>query len=81
MGGTRTGYHHPNNFENNNKSLLQKGEEYFGGEAYQELLLLLDRKNHLHMVHSGKSEGMIRRMMDHIGLLQKQYDKATHKKK
>jgi cytochrome oxidase Cu insertion factor (SCO1/SenC/PrrC family) len=69
------------NFENNNKSLLQKGEEYFGGEAYQELLLLLDRKNHLRMVHSGKSEGMIRRMMDHIGLLQKQYDKATHKKK
>lgn len=62
-------------FKNNNASLLQKGEEYYGGEAFQELLLLLDRENHLRMVLSGKSEGMIRRMKEHIALLMKQYDK------
>ena len=64
-------------FESNNKSLLQKGEEYHGGEAYQELMLLLDKRNHLRMVLSGKSEGMIRRMKEHIALLQKQYDKKS----
>lgn len=67
------------NFENNDESLLQKGDEYFGGEAYQELLLLLDRKNHLRMVLSGKSEGMIRSMKEHVALLQKQYDKKAAK--
>ncbi len=64
-------------FENNNESLLQQGEEYHGGEAYQELMLLLDRRNHLRMVLSGTSEGMIRRMKEHIALLQKQYDKEA----
>jgi hypothetical protein len=62
-------------FSNNGKSLLEKGDEYFGGEAYQELLLLADKSNHLRMVLSGKSEGMIRRMKQHIALLQKEYDK------
>ena len=66
-------------FERNNESLLKKGDAFFGGQAFQELLLLLDRKNHLRMVLSGKSEGMIRRMKEHIALLQKQYDKeAAH---
>ena len=32
------------------------------------------------MVLSGKTEGMIRRMKEHIALLQKQYDKASAKK-
>lgn len=69
-------------FERNNQSLLQTGEEYYGGEAFQELLLLLDKKNHLRMVLSGTTEGMIRRMKEHIALLQKQYDKedAAHEK-
>ena len=67
------------NFENNDETLLQKGEEYHGGEAYQELMLLLDRRNHLRMVLSGKSEGMIRRMKEHVALLQKQYDKEESK--
>jgi len=62
-------------FKNNNESLLQTGDEFYGGEAFQELLLLLDRQNHLRMVLSGKSEGMIRRMKEHIALLLKQYDK------
>ena len=64
-------------FEHNNESLLQKGEEYHGGEAFQELMLLLDRNNHLRMVLNGKTEGMIRRMKEHIALLQKQYDKMA----
>lgn len=67
------------NFENNDEKLLKQGDEYYGGEAFQELLLLLDRDNHLRMVLSGKSEGMIRRMKQHIALLQKQYDKENAK--
>lgn len=43
-------------------------------------MLLLDKKNHLRMVLSGKTEGMIRRMKEHIALLQKQYDKENLKK-
>ena len=41
----------------------------------QELMLLLDKKNHLRMALSGTTEGMIRRMKQHIALLQKEYDK------
>ncbi|OFZ09033.1 MAG: hypothetical protein A3D92_18820 [Bacteroidetes bacterium RIFCSPHIGHO2_02_FULL_44_7] len=69
-------------FKNNNERLLHTGDEYYGGEAFQELLLLLDRKNHLRMVLSGKSKGMIRRMKEHIALLLKQYDKekTSHEK-
>jgi len=65
------------NFERNNESLLKEGDAYFGGQAFQELMLLLDKKNHLRMVLSGTSEGMIRRMKEHIALLQKQYDKEA----
>lgn len=65
--------------ERNNKSLLEEGEEYFGGQAFQELILLVDKKNHLRMVHSGTSEGMIRRLKEHVALLQKQYDKENAK--
>jgi len=63
------------NIENNGQTLLQKGKEYFGGEGFQELMLLLDKKQHLRMVLSGKQEGHIRRMKQSIALLQKQYDK------
>lgn len=68
-------------FKNNGKSLLQEGKEYFGGQAFQELILLLDKQNHLRMVLSGTSEGMIRRMNEHLALLHKQYDKEASKKK
>lgn len=68
-------------FKNNGKSLLQEGPEYFGGQAFQELILLLDKQNHLRMVLSGTSEGMIRRMKEHLALLHKQYDKEASKKK
>ncbi len=68
-------------FEHNGEKLLQEGDEYYGGQAFQELMLLLDKENHLRMVLSGKSEGMIRRMKEHIALLQKQYDKENYKQK
>lgn len=68
-------------FEHNGETLLQEGKEYFGGHAYQELILLLDKQNHLRMVLSGKTEGSIRRMKEHIALLQKQYDKEAYDKK
>jgi hypothetical protein len=62
-------------FEHNNHKLIQEGDQFYGGQSFQELLLLLDKDNHLRMVLSGKTEGMIRRMKEHIALLQKQYDK------
>lgn len=62
-------------FERNDQRLLREGDEFYGRQAYQELMLLLDRKNHLRMVLSGTTEGMIRRMNQHVGLLQKEYDK------
>jgi hypothetical protein len=66
-------------FKHNGKSLLQEDKKYYGGQAFQELMLLLDKKNHLRMVLSGKTEGMVRRMKEHIALLQKQYDKDLKK--
>ncbi|MFA7273637.1 MAG: SCO family protein [Crocinitomicaceae bacterium] len=68
-------------FENNGKSLLQEGDEFYGGQSFQELMLLLDKQNHLRMVLSGTTEGMIRRMKEDMALLQKQYDKESSKKK
>lgn len=68
------------NIKHNNQSLLQKGNEYFGGEAFQELMLLQDKDNHLRMVLPGKTEGTIRTMRDHMALLEKQYDKEAARK-
>lgn len=65
--------------EHNRQTLLQKGDEYFGGEAYQELMLLLDKNNHLRMVLNGSTEGYVRRMYQHVALLLKQYDKEDAK--
>lgn len=64
----------------NGNNLLQEGKSYFGGHAYQELMLLVDKRNHLRMVLNGSSEGMIRKMKEHIALLDKQYDKEKAKK-
>lgn len=69
------------NFKKNGKSLLQTGDEYFGGESFQELMLLIDRENHLRMVLSGKTEGMIRRMFEHVALLKKDYDLKEYESK
>ena len=68
-------------FKFNNQSLLKKGNQYFGGQAFMELMLLLDKNNNLRMVNRGTEEGTIRRMYQHIALLQKQYDKALKKAK
>lgn len=65
--------------ESNGESLLRDGDEFFGGKSHNELLLLADRENHLRMATSGKTEGYIRRMYEHIALLLKQYDKADAK--
>ena len=67
--------------ERNGKSLLQTGSKYYGGQAFQEIMLLVDKENHLRMVLKGNAEGMIRKMKEHIALLDKQYDKAAYKEK
>lgn len=61
------------NVTHNGKNLLDFQEAE--GNNYQELMLLADKQNHLRMVLPGGSEGMIRRMKEHIALLQKHYDK------
>ncbi|MEY5132045.1 MAG: hypothetical protein RLZZ198_49 [Bacteroidota bacterium] len=63
------------NIEHNDQTLLQKGEKYYGGEGFQELILLSDKENHLRMVLKGNQEGLIRRMKESLALLLKQYDK------
>lgn len=67
-------------FEFNGQKLLRKGKEYYGGESFQELILLLDKQGHLRMVLRGNQEGLVRRMREHIALLQKQYDKERKAK-
>ena len=67
------------NISNNGESLLKTGNEFFGGQAFQELMLLVDKKNHLRMVLPGKSESTIRTMRDHMALLEKEYDKKAAK--
>jgi len=68
------------NISNNGQTLLQKGDKYFGGEAFQELMLLIDKTGHLRMVLPGNEEGLIRRMKENIALLQKEYDKLKSQK-
>jgi hypothetical protein len=67
-------------FEHNGQNLVQKGKKYYGGESFQELILLLDKKEHLRMVLPGNQEGLIRRMKEDLALLQKQYDKERKAK-
>ena len=68
------------NISNNGQTLLQKGDKYFGGEAFQELMLLIDKTGRLRMVLPGNEEGLIRRMKENIALLQKEYDKLKSQK-
>ena len=63
------------NLTNNGKKLIVKDTKYFGGVSYNELIMLLDKNNHLRMVLNGHTEGMIRKMKEHLALLIKQYDK------
>lgn len=64
---------------NNGQKLIVKDAKYFGGISYNELILLLDKNNHLRMVLNGHTEGMIRKMKEHLALLMKQYDKERAK--
>lgn len=63
-----------------NRNLMKElGEDL----SYHELMLLLDKSNHLRMVRSGKQEGMVRQLKQHVALLKKEYDlknyEETHK--
>jgi hypothetical protein len=68
------------NISRNGQNLLQVGETYYGGQAFQELILLVDKTNQLRMVLKGNQEGLVRRMKESLALLLKQYDKerAAH---
>jgi len=68
------------NLANNGQKLIVKDPKYFGGVSYNQLILLLDKQNHLRMVLNGHTEGMIRKMKEHLALLMKQYDKERAKK-
>jgi cytochrome oxidase Cu insertion factor (SCO1/SenC/PrrC family) len=63
------------NLTNNGQKLIVKDAKYYGGISYNELIMLLDKNNHLRMVLNGHTEGMIRKMKEHLALLIKQYDK------
>jgi len=68
--------------EHEGRRLLdEKGEEFYGGKQYLEMMLLIDKSNNLRMIRAGNAEGMIREMKQHIALLQKQYDIEAHGKK
>ncbi|MEN9302505.1 MAG: hypothetical protein RL264_934 [Bacteroidota bacterium] len=68
------------NIQHNDQTLLQKGNKFYGGEAFQELILLLDKERNLRMVLPGNEEGLVRKMREHVALLQKQYDKERGRK-
>ena len=59
------------NLESNGVSLTDEKANF------QELMLLIDKQQHLRMVLSGNVEGQIRRMKQSMALLQKQYDKQS----
>ncbi len=63
------------NIQHNGTNLLAESEKEYGKNAYQSLVLLMDKEGHLRMVLDGKEEGMIRKMKEHLALLMKQYDK------
>lgn len=65
--------------KHNGQTLLQEDKKYFAGKAFTELMMLVDKKNHVRMVLSGKSESTIRSMRDHMALLEKEYTLAKHK--
>lgn len=70
------------NIRHNGKSLMEKGKEYFAGQAYTELLILADKRNHVRMVLPAKTESTIREMRERIALLEGEYDrKAARSKK
>lgn len=59
----------------------ETGDDYFRGNLYQELILLVDKKNNLRFARDGKREGYIREIYQHMALLQKEYALEAKKKK
>lgn len=52
-----------------------KVDSAFGGKAFLETMLIVDKQNKLRLVRRGDSEGMIRDFKQHVSLLQEQYDR------
>lgn len=69
------------NISHNGKSLMEKGKKYFAGEAYTELLMLVDKSNHVRMVLPAKTESTIREMRERIALLEGEYDRNAARAK
>ena len=65
----------------NGVKLLNDEKGHYGGDAYQELLLLVDKENYLRMVTKANIEDEVRKMYQSMALLEKQYDKAAFAKK
>ena len=65
----------------NGVKLLNDEKGHYGGAAYQELLLLVDKENNLRMVTKANVEDEVRKMYQSMALLEKQYDKAAFAKK
>lgn len=65
----------------NDVKLLNDEKGHYGGQAYQELLLLVDKENNLRMVTKANEEDEVRKMYQSMALLEKQYDKADYAKK
>lgn len=65
----------------NGAKLLNDEKGHYGGEAYQELLLLVDKNNNLRMVTKANEEDEVRKMYQSMALLEKQYDKEDFAKK
>ena len=68
------------NIEHNGVNLLDTQTEDKKKTAYKDLILLVDKKNHLRMAlransKSPEGEGVTRRMKQSLALLIKQYDK------
>ncbi|MDD2984629.1 MAG: hypothetical protein PHQ74_14705 [Crocinitomicaceae bacterium] len=61
----------------NGAKLLNDEKGHYGGEAYQELLLLVDKNNKLRMVTKANEEDEVRKMYQSMALLEKQYDKEA----
>lgn len=68
------------NITHNKQNLLQEGNQYYGGHAFQELMLLVDKHNNLRMVLRGNQEGLVRRMKESLALLLKQYDQERNRR-
>ncbi|MDX1444741.1 SCO family protein [Lishizhenia sp.] len=65
---------------NKDLSLMEANDEKaYKGKPWLETMIIVDKENHVRMLRSGATEGMVRDLNEHISLLEKQYDKAAAK--